>query len=354
MAISLFERRRMAQALREMKPARTFLRNTFFRTHQVYDTEHVDVDVQKGQRRLAPFVNPNLPGKVVERIGFTTHTYTAPSVAMERPTTAADLLTRQPGEDVYEPKSPEDRAAEILGADLAELDDMIARREEWMCAQALFTDGIHIVGEGVDETINFGRSSDNEVPLPAEARRWNTATTARVLTDLMDWRRIVTRSGAPAPTLGVMGAKAADAFLHNDKLNAMLDIRNADFGRLAPMVGAELPDGVVYLGRIPAAGLDLFSYDEWYVDESTGVETALVPSEYILLGSPNVRTELRYGAVPVASGTDGDSTITLVRGERVPDSWVTKSPAKRWLKVSSRPLPVPIQVDGFLVAQVVA
>lgn len=350
MAISLFERRSMARALIEMKPVRTFLRNTFFGTRVEFDVEHVDVDVMKGARRLAPFVNPNLPGTVVDRQGFTTHTYAAPNIGIERPTTAADLLTRRPGEDVYEAVSPEQRAAEILGMDLAEIDEMIARREEWMCAQALFTDSIRILGPGVDETINFGRSSDNEVPLMAEARRW-TASTAKIVTDLMDWRRIITKSGAPAPTLAILGSEAADALLHNSKLAEMLDVKDAYFGQLAPEIREA--DGITYLGRIPAAGVDLVSYDEWYIDPTTLVETPMVPPKKVLLGSPRVRTELRYGAVPVASGTDGDSTISLVRGQRVPDSWVTKSPAVRWVKVSSRPLPIPIQVDGFLVADVV-
>ncbi|WP_284069242.1 major capsid protein [Escherichia coli] len=33
---------------------------------------------------------------------------------------------------------PAERAAEQLGKDLLELDEMVNRREEWMCAQVLF------------------------------------------------------------------------------------------------------------------------------------------------------------------------------------------------------------------------
>lgn len=94
--------------------------------------------------------------KTVERRGFVTRTLEPPLVAPDLVTTAELLLNRLPGENIYNAKSPAERAAEQLGKDLLELDEMVNRREEWMCAQVLFTGQVDIVGEGVDDTVYFG------------------------------------------------------------------------------------------------------------------------------------------------------------------------------------------------------
>ena len=67
----------------------------------------------------------------------------------QKVTTVDDLLSRMAGENPYSGKTPADRAVEKLARDFSELDEMITRREEWMCAQALYTGVIPIVGEGI-------------------------------------------------------------------------------------------------------------------------------------------------------------------------------------------------------------
>ena len=156
MAIDLFDPRTMAQMLLERKAPRTFLRDMFFANRRPYDTEFVDVDSETRVRRLAPFSNPKLAAKVADSTGFTTSSFTPPTVSQKMVTMAEQLQKRVAGEPVYGGMSPDERAAALLGKNLSELDDMIARREEWMCAKALFDGSIHITGEGVDTIVSFG------------------------------------------------------------------------------------------------------------------------------------------------------------------------------------------------------
>jgi hypothetical protein len=100
----------MIEALREMKPARTFLRDKFFSTQRTYRTENIDIDTQEKGRRVAPFVNKLAPGKMVERLGFSTSSVAPPCVAMKTPITAQDVSTRSMGESVYENRDPAARA----------------------------------------------------------------------------------------------------------------------------------------------------------------------------------------------------------------------------------------------------
>jgi hypothetical protein len=351
MAIDLFDPRTMGQMLEERKAPRTFVRDTFFSNRQPRDTEFVDFDVETKVRKLAPFSSLKLAGRVMDDDGFVTKTFTPPLVNPKKITTAEQLQKRVAGEPIYGGMSPDERASQKLGKDLGELDDMIIRREELMCIEAVFDGQVTVIGEGVDAVVSFSRPAGNVIALPAAAQRWS-AGTADIPKDLRDWRRICVKQCGVAPDVGILGSEVADALLNNSGLRAMLDTMRLDLGQISPEILA-MP-GVTYLGRLKGTGIDLYSYDEWYVDPTDGVEKAMVPAKKVLLGSTQARTELAYGAVPVALGEGSGSTITMIAGERVPESWTNKEPAARFVKVSSRPLPIPIQIGAFLVATVIA
>jgi len=50
---------------------------------------------------------------------------------------------------------------------------MIVRREEWMCAQAIYTGTIHVIGEGLNEIIDFNFTNYEEKNLSYIALRSN-------------------------------------------------------------------------------------------------------------------------------------------------------------------------------------
>src|SRR5690606_28124997 len=142
---------------------------------------------------------------------------------------------------------------------------------------------------------------------------------------------------------------AIDALLANEKLQKQLDLRRVDMGEIDPQL---LPNGVTYYGRIKAAGLDLWGYDEWYLDDN-GDEQPMVPTKSVLIGSPLVRTTMAYGAVVLMRGDEGNQAPAIYAGRRVPDSWTQrKNPAGRIVQIKSRPLPIIHQIDGFRVLKV--
>ena len=81
MSIDLFNTRTMIEAVEQMKRPTSFFRDTFFPTYRTFVTEQVDVDIVKARRRVAPFVKPGLPGKVVNRDGYSTKFYKAPMIS---------------------------------------------------------------------------------------------------------------------------------------------------------------------------------------------------------------------------------------------------------------------------------
>lgn len=346
MPISMFETREMIPMLEEAKPANTFLKNLFFSNVVTHETKYVDIDIYQGKRRLAPFVNPKVGSKTVERIGYKTETYEPPQVAPDMVTTAEDLLKRSPGEDIYNAKSPDERAAEQITRDMMELDAMITRREEQMCSQALFTGEVQAVGEGVNDVIQYWsqlQAADQPKESLGAGSRWNEGT-AEILSNLRSWRRKVVQNSGIAPAHAILGSDAAEALLSNDTLLKILDTRRLDEGLISPEYQQ---DGVVYYGRLKGTGLDLWGYDEWYLD-AQGDEQPMVPAKSVLLGSPNVRTSMMYGCVV-------DPVEGSFAAPRVPVSWTQrKDPAGRIVAVKSKPLPVIHQINGFYVADVLA
>ena len=156
----------MAMVEAGKKTNNTWLRDRYFGYRPTFNTQKIDFDiVGMGGRKIAPFVNPKVGGVVLEREGYSTNSFEAPELSPMRVTTAEDMLKRLPGETVYAGKTPEERAAEILGRDLSDLDDIITRREEAMCAEALFSGKITVKSTGYDEDINYrGDLHENEKP----------------------------------------------------------------------------------------------------------------------------------------------------------------------------------------------
>ena len=223
MAISLFETRVMLRMLEQLKPARRFLLDTFFPTIETSNAKNVDIDIIKGSRRLAPFVSPTMEGKVVDREGYTTRSYTPPYIKPKMITTAQDFLNRNPGEHIYQSsQNAAQRAATQLVKDLATLENMVNRREEWMAAQLVQTGAVTVTGDGVSDTIDFGMDASHIITLTG-GDLWSDMTNSTPLEDLRAWRRLILKDSGIVPNVCVMGSDALDAFIGHTKVKDALD-----------------------------------------------------------------------------------------------------------------------------------
>lgn len=221
--IDLYEPRKLMRVVRSNPPVRTFLRDTFFRDRKTFTTKTFDVDFVKGAREIAPFCSESIEGTVVKNTGYSTKNYEGAYIAPYTITIAHDLISRSPGEQLYSDRKPAERAVEKLAGDFARLEDMATRREEWMCAKALFTGKIPIKGKGVDRIIDFG-FTNNETITDA-AKKW-TSPTALPLGDLGRWRGTVQEKGFVNCNVCLMAGDAAKSFINNPSVKEMLDIRD--------------------------------------------------------------------------------------------------------------------------------
>lgn len=341
MAVSLFDTRTMLQALEQMFPAVAFLLDMFFRAEEKSMTKYVDIDIVKGNRKLAPFVRPIDKGKVVERLGYSTKSFEPPYIKSKMKTTAQDFLQRSPGNIMYLGSSPAQRAAEQLGKDLKYLQDACIRTEEQMASQLLTTGKVVVVGDGINAEVDFGMAGDHK---PTASPLWDNGS-ADPLNDLRTWVRKVSQDSGIVPDVSVMGFDAVSEFLDNTKVQKLLDLRRVDIGEINPRA---LPQGASFVGtlRLPGLTIDIYSYDESYTDTNGNLQYFVDPKK-VIVGSTRARTARHYAAIQ-------DLKAGLAPVRWFPKTFEEDDPSVLWLLLQSAPLPCLHQVDAFACATVLS
>ena len=95
-------------------------------------------------------------GRVVAREPITTKFFEVPEVRAIRETAVTDLDDRLMGESAYSRRTPSERLAEIVAADLIDLVGATTRRIEQMTS-LLFTGAIsYLLDDGSTETLSYG------------------------------------------------------------------------------------------------------------------------------------------------------------------------------------------------------
>ncbi|WP_201452232.1 major capsid protein [Paenibacillus sp. USDA918EY] len=349
MNLELYKTTTMLAAIEKTMPLRKFFTKTFFPGVTTFVTEKVIFDYKKGKRPMAPFVAPRVGGITVSRDGYQTKEYTAPKIAPQRILTVDDLMTRGMGENVFSQRTPAQRQAELLAKDLSQLEDMTARRIEWMARELFLGKPIIVKGyidkldsEYVEDQINFG--FDNKVTL-AGADKWSDpGSEGKKLENLKKWRMEVIKKSGTAPTMVIFGQNAWESFRKDPEIMKLVDQQNATLALMNPSV---VDIALTYCGKLPGLGLELYTYDDWFIDDD-GVEQPYIPENAVILCRPNLGS-FSYGAV---TQMEADGQFHTYEGTRVPKSWSDQNSDARMIRLSSRPIPIPEDVDGWFVAEV--
>ncbi len=334
--------REMMEAIDRTPPVGTFFQRTFFPGEQTHISEKVEFDVRKGKRIMAPFVSPRMGGKVITRQGWKTNQFTTPKIAPERPLTIDDIAQRGIGEDIYSQRTPAEREDELLSRDLTDLEESIARRKEWMCRQIMYTGKVDVVDEeeGVDVQIDFGFS--NIIVLGA-SEQWSQAT-VNPLIILREVRKKIIKDTGSAPDIAIFSSDVIEDFITNPQVKAAMDMLNYKNIVIQPRV---VDPALTFYGRIAELDLDIYTYDEWFLNDE-GVDEAMVPEGTVLLGHSGGEGQIEYGLVTQME----DKVFRSYEGKLVPKVWADENSEVKKVRLTSRPLPRPFDVDSWAVIQI--
>lgn len=352
MPIELFTPEVMDGVVRAMPSAHTFFKDTFFNVVKPEYAEKIRVEFVKGTRKVAPFINIKEGAKVVKKIGYTSDEYETPVVSVKDVTTIEDMLKRLPGELLQNSGiTPLDRGIQLMSEQLSSFEDMISRREEWMCVTAMMNGVIPIVGDGVNYEVDFGFTNKSTV-----ATLWDAASGSPTpYKDLQAAVLTCKQKGYRTPNIAIFERSAWMAFLAATKKDEFYS-QQKDILDIITVRPERRSDAVTYMGRLRDPDLDIYVYDEWYVDDWTDpanpVEKPLMPKGKVLIASTNARYSMYYGLQMFAE-PQSDSFRQVI-GTRAADSWMQKNPDARFITLSARPLPVPHEVDSWYVLTVSA
>lgn len=317
----------------DMQPPLFFL-NTLAKLIQTSESDRIYFDVTKVIPRIAPFVAPHLPGKIVEEVGYDTYdfkpAYVKPKMALD----AKGALKRRAGEPLAGSLSPAERQRIRLKDSLYDLAGMLNLREEVMVSEFLRTGSITVKGEGFPTvTVDLKRDATLTVTL-LNNDRWSVVhADSDPLLDLetMSGRSVGLGAG-PTPLI-IMDPLAFALFRarlkERGELVQLLDyLRGGDSSiEVAPGLGEK----VERKGKV--GNYEIIVYQDTYKDDE-GVTQKVMPDYTVVgVGPSNLELTRCYGVVE-------DEEADFKAEQFFAKSWLEKDPAKRWVLGQSAPLPV--------------
>ena len=87
-------------------------------------------------------------------------------------------------------------------------------------------------------------------------------------------------------------------------IQKLLDVKNYALATIKP---TQKENNVTYIGTIHELGLDLYQYNEWYVDDWTDpenpVELPMVPAGTLMMASTHAKYSMYYGAISILTAS---------------------------------------------------
>ncbi len=310
---------------------------SFFGRQINFQTEDILFDrVSTDYRRLAPFVAPNVQGRVQGSSGYDSVSF---KPAYVKPKDVVDpnmVIPRQPGEALGTGSlSLSQRRDAAVAEIMRQHRTKLINRNEWLAARAIIDGSVTIAGPDYPSvTVNFRRHSSLSNTLTGSAK-WDQAT-ADPMGDIRDMKLAAYDLSGVKLTRMVFGATAWDLFTQRVDLKGMMD-RN--YGGLDVNV-TRLYDGYEgqeFLGYIQGTNgggrIEAWLDTSKYVDEAGAEQFFLDQSTVVGVGQ-GIEGVRCFGAIK-----DFDAQLQPL--EVFTKMWRNEDPSVEYILSQSAPLMVP-------------
>jgi hypothetical protein len=343
MSLDLFSSYELLKVVKVQKSLPSFWLRFF---PGVYNSQTDEIALDKVSvnfKRLAPFVAPNVQGRVMKKKGYLTVSFAPAYVKPKDVVDPSTDLVRQAGEGLGTASMTLEQRRRVVVYQLLERQRIIIdNREEWMAMKAIIDGKVVVAGEDYPSvTVDFRRDAALTVTLSGGAK-WDQVS-ATPMADIMSLRRAInSKSGAVANNV-IFGDGSWSNFYAKEIAGkeATLQnnlIRGSDVEISAVRDGFE---GVEYMGRYKGsngAGFDCWVYTAKYEDDNETLQDMMDTNKVVLV-SESVQGVRCYGAIR-------DKRAGFQALKYFPKNWEIEDPSLEYLMTQSAPLPVPTQPDA--------
>lgn len=311
---------------------------TFFGRQINFEEDKIAFDkVSVNYKRLAPFVAPNVQGRVIREKGFRREAFSPAYVKPKHVVDPTLIIPVQPGE---QPGTGTKTLAQRRNAVITHLlrvqKTMVENRCEWMAAQAALFGYVDVEGEDYPKTrVDFGR--DPGLTITTD---WSAGATPTPLKDIYAARKVANDKSMSGVTISqiIFGQDAWDMFYAAEKatLKDLMD-KNQGGSRSEVTKLWDGFEGIEYLGSISGSEgggrLDFFLNTQKFTD-ADGISQYLQPQNSVHGISPAIDGVRCFGAI-----MDADAGYQPMMN--YPKNWKSDDPSVEYLMTQSAPLMVP-------------
>jgi hypothetical protein len=335
MAGNLYDTTTLLQTLNIVRqPAPAFWLN-FFPTTLTFDTEDIAFDkVYTDRRKLAPFVVPNIQGRVMSTTGYESKYFRPAYVKPKHVINPSMVLPRRAGEALGTGSlSLQQRKDAVVASLLLDHDSLHQNRQEWLAAKAIIDGKVTIAGEDYPSTlVDFRRNAALTITLSGSAR-WDQSGAAP-MTDLKAARLVANPLSGARITTHIFGGDAWDAFTTKVDLKEQM---NRNYGGLETKVTRLVDgyEGMEFMGTIQgldgAGRIDAYVNTSKYIDPETGAEDFYLNQKTVVGVSEAVGGVRCFGAIK-----DFDAELKAM--EVFYKTYKVEDPSAEYLLSQSAPL----------------
>lgn len=338
----------------QMRLASMFLSRMFtIKPGGIYNGGKVAIDIQRFGEDVAIAIKkctgPNLNDFDI----FTTKEFTPPAYGEAFPMDVCDLVERMTGVDPYTAAYTEYAAQMVkhMSTGFVLVDNKIKRAVELQASQILQT-GTLTLTDADGATVYELDFKPKATHFPNAAAIWSGASDK--LGDLQSLADVISADGQAQAKRCIFGATALRLFLADTDVIAALDNRRMELGEVAPeFAGA----GAVFYGHVWVGTykLEIWAYAATFKHPQTGGITKYIDDDKVVMIGDGVRLDMTSARVPLPLGPD-PRVASLVPGRMssreegfdvTPNVYCTPDGEQVMGSLRSRPLLIPVQIDGF-------
>lgn len=346
MSLDIYSTRAQLAAIELMPREYSFLFDTFVQDEGTVENEKAIYDYKKGERQMAPIVQPGTGGVLMGRKGYETNEFGFCQIAPERIITEPDLKNRAFGERILGAMTPAQREKKMMAEDLVDMRKAIQRRREWMARQVLLTGKLSVfryTNEGRDmRTTLFADFGFTQNFTPTTTWDQSSATIDSDMREMFD----LVYEGLGYVDIIVMAPDVADAMIANSAYIKQFDGRNIDMGKINTQYKGQ---GVRFIGW-NSDGVEMYAFNGKFVDDD-GTTKATLPSGTVIAGSRQMLKCIHGPVTQVEKEGSDAQHMTYIKRE-VPLRYGSVESNSIKNRLTSCPTIMPFNVDSWVVGNV--